>query len=219
METSLTRLSDRICHSWSGVDNQKLIFLPGASGNTQFWKPVSDGLNHPGKREFFAWPGLGGVPREANVNGIDDLVQRVAAAISEPVAILAQSMGGVIAIRAALQKPALVKHLVLSVTSGGLDVTALGAKDWRPAFRELNPDVPGWFLEAREDLSHRLGELACPVLLLWGDADPISPVAVGQRLAELLPRADLVVIKNGSHDLVAERAQDIIPYIERHLAL
>ena len=112
-----------------------------------------------------------------------------------------------------------VKPLVLSVTSGGLDVAALGARDWRPAYREQNPDVPDWFLAAREDLSHRLGELACPVLLLWGDADPISPVAVGRRLAELLRSAELVVINNGTHDLVAERAPDIIPLIEKHLAL
>src|SRR6185369_17550956 len=105
----------------------KLVFLPGAAGNTQFWKPVSDGLRHPGQREFFAWPGFGGVPPEPDVNGIDDLVKRVSASISGPVDLFAQSMGGKIAILAALQKPAMVKHMVLSVTSGGLDVASLGA--------------------------------------------------------------------------------------------
>lgn len=150
---------------------------------------------------------------------IDDLVKRVSASISGPVDLLAQSMGGIIAIRAALQKPALVKHMVLSVTSGGLDVLSLGATDWRPTFRELNPTLPTWFLDEREDLTNRLGELPFPVLLLWGDADPISPVAVGRRLAELLPRAELVIIKNGTHDLVYERANEIIPYIEKHLVL
>ena len=197
---------------------EKLIFLPGASGNTGFWKPVSDGMRHAGAREFFAWPGFGGIPPEPGVNGIDDLVTRVCASITGPVDILAQSMGGVIAIRAALRKPALVRHMVLSVTSGGLDVSALGALDWRPVFRELNPAVPAWFLDEREDLTGRLGEIRCPVLLLWGDADPISPVAVGRRLAELLPRAELVVIAKGTHDLVSERAPEVIPYIERHLA-
>jgi len=198
---------------------EKLIFLPGASGDTQFWKPVSDGLNHPGQRDFLAWPGFGGVPLESDVNSIDDLVKRVSASISGPVDLLAQSMGGIIAIRAALQKAPLVKHMVLSVTSGGLDVASLGATDWRPMFREFNPTVPSWFLDEREDLTNRLGELPFPVLLLWGDADPISPVAVGRRLAELLPRAELVVIKNGTHDLVSERANEIIPYIEKHLVL
>ena len=197
---------------------EKLIFLPGASGNTRFWQPVSAGLRHPGEREFLAWPGFGGAPCEADVNGIDDLVARVCSSISRPVDLLAQSMGGVIAIRAALRKPGMVKHMVLSVTSGGLDVAALGAKDWRPNFRELNPTVPSWFFDEREDLTDRLAELQIPVLLLWGDADPISPVAVGRRLSELLPKADLIVIKNGTHDLVAERAKEIIPYIEKHLA-
>jgi len=44
-------------------------------------------------------------------------------------------------------------------------------------------------------------------------------VAVGERLAELFPRAELVVIKNGTHDLVAECAHEVIPHIEAHLAL
>jgi pimeloyl-ACP methyl ester carboxylesterase len=198
---------------------RKLIFLPGASGNTRFWKPVSDGLHHPGQREFFAWPGFGGVPPEPDVNSIEDLVTRVSASISGPVDLLAQSMGSIVAIRAALRKPALVKHMVLSVTSGGLDVASLGAADWRPMFQELNPTVPRWFLDEREDLTKRLGELSFPVLLLWGDSDPISPVAVGRRLAELIPGAALVIIKNGTHDLVSERADEIIPYIEQHLAL
>lgn len=198
---------------------EKLMFLPGAAGNTEFWKPVSDGLRHPGAREFLAWPGFGGVPREPDVNGIDDLVRRVVASITCPVALLAQSMGGVIALRAALQRPELVKHLVLSVTSGGLDVASLGAVDWRPEYTKQNPTWPDWFSHEREDLTDRLDRITCPVLLLWGDADPISPVAVGRRLAELLPDAKLVVIEHGGHDLVSEHATEVIPHIEKHLAL
>ena len=196
---------------------QTLIFLPGASGNTRVWQPVSDGLRHPGRRQFLTWPGFGGAPREPELRGIDDLVSRVVASITGPVDILAHSMGGTIAIRAALQKPYLVRHLVLSVTSGGLDVASLGARDWRPSYREHNPELPDWFLEEREDLTGRLRELSCPVLLLWGDADPISPVAVGGRLAELFPKAELVIVRNGRHDLVSERAQEILPIIEKHL--
>ena len=195
-----------------------LLFLPGASGNTDFWKPVANGLRHQGQRRFLEWPGFGGVPSDPSVHGIGDLVARVVASISGPVDVLAQSMGGVIAIRAALQKPDLVKHLVLSVTSGGLDVSAMGAEDWRPMFLAQNPTLPRWFADEREDLSGRLGALSLPVLLLWGDTDPISPVPVGRRLADLLPRAELVVLKGGTHDLVFDRATEVVPYIETHLA-
>ena len=196
----------------------KLLFLPGASGNTEFWKPVAAHLRHPGARTFVAWPGFGGVPADPGVRGVSDLVARVVCEITGPVALLAQSMGGVIAVRAALEKPDSIRHLVLSVTSGGIDVARLGAQDWRPTFRERNPGLPSWFLDEREDLTERIREITIPVLLLWGDADPISPVAVGRHLAGLFPRAELVVVEGGTHDLILERAEEVVPHIDRHLA-
>jgi poly(3-hydroxyoctanoate) depolymerase len=197
---------------------ESLMFLPGASGNLQFWRPVSAKLRHPGARHFMAWPGFGGAPHEPGVRGVDDLVARVVREITGPVALLAQSMGGVIAVRAALEKPDLVRHLVLSVTSGGIDVASLGAADWRPTFTLNNPGLPSWFADERQDLTERIREIVIPVLLLWGDADPISPAAVGQRLAELFPSAELVIFEGGTHDLVLERAGEVVPHIERYLA-
>ncbi|THG87146.1 alpha/beta fold hydrolase [Pseudomonas sp. A-1] len=64
-----------------------------------------------------------------------------------------------------------------------------------------------------------MAELHMPVLLLWGDADPISPVRVGQRLAELLPRAELHVIPGGGHDLGFTHAGEVARLIDRHLAV
>lgn len=197
---------------------ETLLFLPGASGNLQLWQPVSDGLRHPGRRQFISWPGFGGVPPEPGVKGMDDLVTRVVDAINGPTDLLAQSMGGTIAIRAALQRPELVRHLVLSVTSGGIDLASLGAADWRPWYKQNFPTLPDWFVTDRVDLTDRLHELTMPVLLLWGDADPISPMAVGERLAELFPRAELVIVKGGTHDLVSDCTNEIIPHIEAHLA-
>jgi pimeloyl-ACP methyl ester carboxylesterase len=197
---------------------EPLLFLPGASGHTEFWRPAAARLRHPGVRHFLGWPGLGGLPPEPGVSGLDDLVTRVVRRITGPVALLAQSMGGIVAVRAALEKRDLVRHLVLSVTSGGIDVAALGARDWRPDFAARNPRRPRWFLDEREDLTERIREITIPVLLLWGDADPISPVAVGRRLSELFPRAELVVLAGGTHDLVAERAAEVTPHIDRCLA-
>jgi pimeloyl-ACP methyl ester carboxylesterase len=152
------------------------------------------------------------------VRGIDDLVERVLVEVTGPVVLFAQSMGGIIALRAALSAPEFVRGLVLSVTSGGIDVRSLGAVDWRPEFAQQNPAVPRWFLDAHDDLSAQLPQVGAPALLLWGDADDISPVAVGRRLAELLPRSELVIVPGGTHDLVVERASELVPHIERHLA-
>jgi len=198
-------------------DSEALLFLPGAGGDKTLWEPVSAGLSHRGRRHFFSWPGLGGAPAEPSVNGVSALVARVVAELTSPAVLLAQSMGGLVALRAALTAPEMIRALVLSVTSGGIDVRALGALDWRPQFEQSNPHAPRWFLDARDDLEPRLHELSAPVLLLWGDADPISPIAVGRRLAQLLPNAELVVVPGGTHDLVCERASEVLPHIERHI--
>ena len=196
---------------------EKLLFLPGALGNARLWEPVARGLSHAGAREFVRWPGLGGEPHDPSVRGVDDLVERVVSSITSPVVLLAQSMGGLIAVRVALAVPGSVRGLVLSVTSGGVDVAAYGGADWRPEFEREHPQAPRWFLDARADLSEALGRVAVPSLLLWGDADPISPVAVGKRLEELLPDAELVVVHGGQHDLVEAHAAEVIPHIDRYL--
>jgi pimeloyl-ACP methyl ester carboxylesterase len=195
----------------------QLLFLPGAGGNTALWQPVANLLVHPAKKIHVGWPGFGSTPPDPAVRGLDDLVARVVAHIDRPTALIAQSMGGVIALKAALRKPEWVTHLVLSVTSGGVDVARLGAEDWRPAFQKANPSLPDWFLKDREDLTDQLPDIRMPALLLWGDADPISPVKVGQRLSELLPRAELRVFAGGEHDLAHIFAADVAPLIDRHL--
>lgn len=196
----------------------QLLFLPGASGRTQLWEPVAKRLAHSAAKIQVGWPGFGPTPPDPSIRGLDDLVARVAARVDRPTALLAQSMGGVVAIRVALAKPTLVTHLVLAATSGGVDVAGLGGEDWRPGFHQANPLLPRWFADAQEDLSPQLPAVTVPTLLLWGDADPISPLAVGRRLASLLPDAELQVVAGGDHDLVETHARLVAPLIDRHLA-
>jgi pimeloyl-ACP methyl ester carboxylesterase len=194
------------------------MFLPGALGDASVWRRLSERIRAGGARRFFGWPGFSGSPADPSVRGIADLAARVATEMTGPTALFAQSMGGVVAILAALARPEHVRCLVLSVTSGGIDLSGSGAFDWRPELRRQHPDLPRWFEDERWDLSVRLREISVPVLLLWGDADPISPIAVGERLAELLPDAELVVIAGGTHDLVRKRADEVAPHVDRHLA-
>lgn len=195
----------------------KLLFLPGASGDTTFWAPVSRRLTHTGERVTLGWPGFGETPPDPDVHGLDELVARVVAELDQPCALIAQSMGGAIALRAALERPDRVTHLVLAVTSGGIDVAALGAEDWRPSFFAANPTVPRWFGVPQPDLSPLLHTVHIPTLLLWGDADPISPVAVGQTLAQLLPMSTLHVLHGGTHGLAKEAPDFAARLIDAHL--
>ena len=197
----------------------KLIFLPGAGGHPDFWRPMSDTLRHIGDHVLMGWPGFGGIPAQADVTGMNDLVDMVVQQMDAPCALIAQSMGGVIAMKAALARPEAVTHLVLSVTSGGVPMDNLGSHDWRPDYFAANPDAPRWFGREREDLSEEIPGLDIPTLLLWGDRDPISPIAVGQRLHALLQSSQLHVVAGGEHDLAKRYAATLAPLVMQHLLL
>lgn len=197
----------------------RLFFLPGVGGSAEFWKPLGDRLPGNRNKTYFAWPGLGDNPPDPSVNGYDDLIAMVETQLGdEPVELLAQSMGGVIALELALRRPNHIRRLVLAVTSGGIDVSALGAIDWREAYRRDFPHVAEWVRTERPDVSARLEKVQQPSLLIWGDADPISPLAVGQHLCDTLPNASLMVVRDGQHDLIHSRPEDVIEAISAFLA-
>ncbi|HEY9216798.1 MAG TPA: alpha/beta hydrolase, partial [Phenylobacterium sp.] len=89
--------------------------------------------------------------------------------------------------------------------------------DWRVGYRRTYPNAAAWIREERADLTAALPGLTCPSLLLFGDADPIAPPFVGERLAALLPNAALHTVPGGEHDLVVTRAAEVAPLIEAHI--
>lgn len=113
----------------------KLFFLPGASGNIDFWQPVASQLNHKAKPIFFGWPGFGEAPVDSSITSLADLTTLLLAKIHTPTALIAQSMGGIVAVQAALQRPDLITHLVLTVTSGGVDMAQFEHKIGVPNLR------------------------------------------------------------------------------------
>jgi pimeloyl-ACP methyl ester carboxylesterase len=196
----------------------RLLFLPGAGGDRTFWRPLGDRLPATWEKIYFGWPGLGAQPPSPAVNGWDDLVSLVEAEIGdEPVDLLAQSMGGAIALQVALKHPQKVRRLVLAVTSGGVDMEGVGAADWRSDYQQAFPQSAAWMLEPWPDLTREIVQITQPTLLLWGDRDPISPIGVGERLAGLLPNAMLKIIPQGDHGFVSDRPEAILDDILAHL--
>jgi 2-hydroxy-6-oxonona-2,4-dienedioate hydrolase len=196
----------------------KILFLPGAGASPDFWKPVGALLPADWSKEYFGWPGLGDQPHDPAIKGIDDLVRMVAAKMDGPVDLVAQSMGGGIAARLAIEQPHNVRRLVLTVTSAGIDMAGLGASDWRESYRRSFPRAAPWITEARAAALLPVENIAAPTLLLWGDSDPISPTAVGRHLQSRLPNSRLHVVAGGDHDLARTHAMEVAPLIERHLA-
>jgi pimeloyl-ACP methyl ester carboxylesterase len=195
----------------------KMFFLPGAGASAVFWHPVADQLATDQPKHFFSWPGLGNEPPAADIRGIDDLVSMVITALHEPSDLIAQSMGGLVAAHVALAVPEKIRRIVLTATSAGVPVDDLGGINWRPGYRQNFPTAATWITEAKEDISDKIREISAPVLLIWGDVDPISPLAVGKRLLDLLPDAKLHVVKGGDHDLAITHAAEVAAIIANYL--
>jgi pimeloyl-ACP methyl ester carboxylesterase len=157
------------------------------------------------------------VPPRPDVRGVDDLVRLTLEHVDRSVDLVAQSMGGVVAVQAVLARPASVRRLVLTATSGGLRLPGVELAEWRDEYRQEVPAAAPWITEYRVDLTDRIPSIACPTLLLWSDADPISSLAVGEALARRLPRAELVVIPGAEHMFARDRAAEVAPHVARHL--
>ncbi|QQS12460.1 MAG: alpha/beta fold hydrolase [Rhodospirillales bacterium] len=193
-----------------------LHFLPGVSGGA-FWEPVAARLPSTWPREFVDWPGMAGLPPVPGIDSFDDLVRMMAARLAPGSVLIAQSMGGVVAARLALAHPDKVAALVLTATSGGIDMAPYDAEDWRPEYRTEHPDAAEWIYERGPDHSEALATLAVPTLLIWATRDAISPLGVGRRLAALLPRAELVEIDSDDHWVARQHPDIVAPAIERHI--
>ncbi len=101
-------------------------------------------------------------------------------------------------------------------TSGGIDLSPFQVADWREDYQQ-SFTVPDWFVQHQSDLTGSLERIQCPVLLIWGDADPISPVALGQALHRQIPHAELHIVSQGQHDLAYVHAEHVAQLIQNFL--
>ena len=64
---------------------------------------------------------------------------------------------------------------------------------------------------------HFLPDIPHETLVICGDDDPLVPVANGEMLAELIPRAQLEVVERGGHLLLWDDAKNVSRRIRRFL--
>ena len=75
--------------------------------------------------------------------------------------------------------------------------------------------VPTW----GEDFRNDVAKIDVPTLVIHGDADRIVPIsAAGQRTAKLINGAELVVIKNGPHNIAWTHADEVNSALVNFLA-
>jgi len=75
--------------------------------------------------------------------------------------------------------------------------------------------VPTWHEDFRRDVA----QIDVPTLVIHGDADRIVPIsAAGQRTAKLIKGAELVVIKDGPHNIAWTHADEVNAELVKFLA-
>jgi len=133
-----------------------------------------------------------------------------------PVHLVGNSMGGHVAIHLGALRPDLVRSLVLVSSSGipfqlkpGLHIENIVVPRGMMSFaRVLTRDVfrsgPTAITLAfarllRDDARPLMRMLRMPVLLLWGDRDPLVPVHYAELIREQIPHAKLVVVPHAGH--------------------
>ena len=67
-------------------------------------------------------------------------------------------------------------------------------------------------------LSHLLGGVRAPALVVWGANDRIVPLSSGERYVEALPKARLEVIEGSGHCVEMERPVELATLIEQFVA-
>jgi pimeloyl-ACP methyl ester carboxylesterase len=194
-----------------------LVFFPGAGGRVEHLRPIAERLAPRRPTILSEYPGLGGVAPHPHLLTFSDLQQYLLGRLPPRFDLVTMSMGGVLALRIALDRPERIRKLTLLATSGGVNVAALGGVDWRDTFKRVQPLAPSWFVEDRTDVTVRLGEIEHDTLLIYGDADLIAPPEVGQLLAKHLRRSRLEVIAGATHDLEIDHPDYIASLIEAHL--
>jgi pimeloyl-ACP methyl ester carboxylesterase len=172
---------------------------------------------------------------------VDDLFAVADAAGLQRFHLVGESIGGTVALAAALARPKRIATLTVSngahlgasiqgVAAWRRQLDAGGVKAWSDAFLRdrfhddaLSPERRAWFAKQQEkwppssilnalsvligtDLSSRLKDLGCPILLLHPDGSPFIPVPVMAELHRLLPNAELNVVGHSRHGLAYSHA-------------
>jgi pimeloyl-ACP methyl ester carboxylesterase len=78
--------------------------------------------------------------------------------------------------------------------------------------------TPKALLAADYDLSKSLGDLKVPVQLIWGDNDPLFPLAHAVNAHSLIRRSRLAVLEGAGHTPQAERPEEFNRVLENFLS-
>jgi pimeloyl-ACP methyl ester carboxylesterase len=217
-----------------------LILLHGLSGSGRWW-----GRNVPVFAESFRTytvdlPGFG-ESRDVRWSRLDDIADGLADWLVDeglPQAHIAgHSLGGAVAARLAARHPDRVDRLVLvdaAIRPDGTRTTARPANVTGTISRGLSGFAPllvrdllrchprsavAATIDAlQSDWEPHLRRIEASTLVVWGERDPTTPLALGQQIAAVIPDARLITLAEAGHNPMWERAETFNAEVLRFLA-
>jgi 2-hydroxy-6-oxonona-2,4-dienedioate hydrolase len=206
-----------------------IVLIHGANDQAGTWCSVAPALARTHRVIVPDLPGHGeSAPKEGPIP-ISLIVSRLEAVIddavgAETVTLVGNSLGGWIALLYALKHPLRVERLVLE-DSGGLSrplavpMVAYTREEAIPILRAVHGpqyEPPEWVIAAllqraqgspmlrltelaEHDIEPRLGKIAVPATLIWGEHDGVLPMSYAEALRDAIPNAELRVIEGAGH--------------------
>lgn len=148
----------------------------------------------------------------AKMPGLDALILTGAAGLRHPLTFKQRALVRATKIgKRALGMPGLAR---LRSPVNRLARKALGKRDY---FRAEGTMRATMVRVVNEDLRPLLPGIAVPTLLIWGDADRMTPLGDGQEMARLIPSARLEIVPGGTHRLPYEHPQRFVAIVTREL--
>ena len=190
-----------------------VVLLHGLSGSSRWWSRNIEALS---ERHLVATVDLGRFGK-LPFDEVIALVARWIERFGEPVHLFGHSMGGLIAIGVAAERPDLVRSLVL-ISAVGMPFRLNPLPHVKPLpkppyggpgiARVLLPDffrtspisitVAGTRV-LLADIRERMRAIRVPTLVVWGAGDPLVPLRYGEAMQQEIAGAQLEVIPHAAH--------------------
>lgn len=104
----------------------------------------------------------------------------------------------------------LFKALKRAAQLVGIDQQRLYARFGSADYRAAGPLRQVFIRVVNEDLSEPAKRIRCPVLLIYGENDTETPPELGQRLAQLIPKSQLMVLPGQDHYSVLGAGRHVV---------
>jgi pimeloyl-ACP methyl ester carboxylesterase len=219
-----------------------VVFLHGAGGSHHTWRDQWAGLKGAARLVIPDLPGHAesmGNPRETVEEYAIWLSDFVKETGLSKFLLAGHSMGGAIALQAALDKLPGLEGLVLAGTGAKLKVSPVIFDGVAGRFQEFAPELVEWMMAKAAgpvlqdditkdvlstkastfasdfracdafDVRARLGEIGVPTLVIVGDDDRLTPLKYSQFLATNIRGAVLKIIPGAGHIAMLEKPSEM----------